>query len=437
MNDVFREMFRALGHRNFRLFFMGQSVSLVGTWIQQVATGWLVYRLTESPVALGSIFFLGQIPILLLGPFAGFAADTFDRRKFLMLTQSMLALQAFLLAFLALTGRVNILQLMVLTAFMGVVTAFDVPVRQSFVIEMVGNKKDLGNAIALNSLTFNAARLVGPSIGGIIIALYGEGMCFMLNALSFFSVILSLAAMKISPVKSARPRMAKIFSHVKDGISYAFGFAPIRAILLLVAVVSLAGMSYIVLLPVFARDVLSGGAETLGFLMASGGIGALAATAYIAARKSVLGLGRRIPIFLSAFAISLIIFSMSRSLLLSFVLMGFIGFGLIAGTSSCNMILQTIVDDDKRGRVMSLYGMAFLGSAPFGSLLFGVMAARIGASFTLIAGALACLLASFIFARNLPSLKKHVHPIYIRMGIIKEAVKDIDSTAGVFAPPAE
>jgi MFS family permease len=410
-------IFRALHHRNYRLFFGGQGISLIGTWMQQIAMSWLVYRMTQSAFLLGLVGFLGQIPGLLLSPFAGVLIDRWNRHHILVGTQSLAMIQAFILALLTLTGTIAIWHIIFLALFLGIINAFDMPTRQAFVVEMVETGEDLGNAIALNSFLFNGARLLGPSIGGILIALLGEGMCFLLNGISFIAVIVALLAMKIAK-REIRQRSSQVFKGLKEGFAYAFGFPPIRSLLLLLALVSLTGMPYAVLMPVFAKNVLHGGPHTLGFLLGASGVGAAVGAIYLASRTSVLGLGKLIVIASSIFGIGLITFSISRILLLSLLFLVFTGFGMMVQMASCNTVLQTIVEEDKRGRVMSLYTTAFMGMVPFGSLLAGSLASKIGAPTTITISGIACILGSIRFARKLPSLREQVRPIYIKKGIL-------------------
>jgi MFS family permease len=401
------EIFRALRYRNFRLFFSGQSISLVGTWMQAIAMSWLVYRLTNSPLLLGLVGFSSQIPTFILGPFAGVIADRFSRHRILIFTQTIAMLQAFILAFLTLSGRINVWEVVALGFFLGCVNSLDIPARQAFIVEMVEGKEDLSN-----------------------------GLCFLVNGISFTAVIISLLAMTIRKT-AAKSDGANILKELAEGFNYAYGFIPIRYILLLLSVVSLTGMSYVVLMPVFARDVLHGGPGTFGFLMASAGIGALCATAYLASRKTVLGLARNIPLYSSIFSVAMIVFSLSRNLWFSLVALAVAGFGLMSHMASSNIILQTIVDDDKRGRVMSLYAMAFIGMAPFGSLLAGALAARIGATNTLVFGGIVCIFSSFLYARKRPLLRKYMHPVYKKMGIIPEIATGIGAVTRLSTPPED
>ena len=416
---------RALRNRNYRLFFAGQGVSLIGTWMQRIAMSWLVYRLTNSPFLLGLVGFAGQIPTFLLASFAGVFIDRWDRHRLLLATQTIAMVQASLLALLTLTGLVAVWHIFVLAICLGLVNAFDTPTRQSFVIDMLEDKEDLGNAIALNSFMVNGARLVGPSLAGITVAAFGEGICFLLNGLSFLAIIVSLLAMKIDR-KIRKGASTHPFQGLMEGYRYAFGFAPIRYLLLLLALTSLMGMPYMVLMPIFARDVLHGGPHTLGFLMSAAGIGALVSASYLASRKSVLGLGRVIVFGSVMFGCGLIFFSLSRYMLLSLAFMLLTGFGVMTVLTSCNTILQMIVEEDKRGRVMSFYAMAFMGMVPFGSLMGGCLATRIGAPGTLMFGGICCIAASFFFARKLPLLRKATRPIYIDRGIIRDVPTEGD-----------
>ena len=412
-------LMRALAHRNYRLFFFGQSLSLIGTWMQQIAMSWLVYRMTGSAFLLGLIGFTGQFPTVLFASFAGVYADRINRRRLLVATQTISMLQAFLLAVLTLTGHVAVWHLLGLSIVLGIVNAFDVPARQSFFIDLVDNKRDLSNAIALNSFMFNSARLVGPSIAGLLIGYTGEGVCFLINAVSFFAIILALLSMKIRP-KARRQVSGALLHELRDGFRYVIDFAPIRYLILMVAIVSLLSMPYVVLMPIFAREILHGGSHTLGFLMGATGIGALLGALFLASRKSVVGLGRVIVVSTCILGCGLIAFSVSRYLPFSLCAMLLTGFGMILSTASCNTILQTIVDEDKRGRVMSFYAIAFVGMAPLGSLIGGSIAHTIGAPPTIAACGFLSIAGAVVFYRLLPQIRKTVRPIYLRMGIIQE-----------------
>ncbi|QRO03046.1 MFS transporter [Archangium violaceum] len=412
-------MLRALGHRNYRLFFVGQSVSLVGTWLTRVATSWLVYRLSGSALLLGVVGFCGQIPAFVLSPVAGVLVDRWNRHRLLVVTQVLSMLQSFALAVLALTGVIAVWHVAVLSMVQGLINSFDVPGRQAFVVEMIEDRADLPNAIALNSSMFNAARLLGPSVAGGLIAWVGEGGCFLIDGFSYLAVIASLVAMRIT-WKEREGANGRIVEELKEGFVYAFHFPPIRAMLALLAVVSLMGMPYTVLMPVMASNVLKGGPSTLGFLMAASGMGALVGAGYLASRRSVRGFGRVIVLTASLFGAGLIAFGVSRSVVLSLVTMVVTGAGMMVTTGACNTLLQTIVEERMRGRVMSFYAMAFMGTAPFGSLLAGTLADRFGAPATIVVGGVVCLLAAAWFHVKLPALRERVRPIYERLGILPE-----------------
>ncbi len=406
LSDI--SMIRALSSRNYRLFFTGQGISLIGTWMQSIAMSWLVYRLTGSELLLGVIGFASQIPSIIFSPVAGVLADRWNRHHILVGTQVLFMIQALTTAGLTLAGVITVWQLVALSLFLGLISAFDMPARQSLVVLMVEKKEDLPNAIALNSFLFNGARLVGPAIAGILIAILSEGMCFLINGISYIAVILALLAMKIDIVKK-EGQDAHLFQQLKEGISYAIGSGAIRVILILSATISIVGMPYTVLMPVIARDVLSGGADTFGYLITASGVGAVIGALYLAVRKSVAGLSTLLPVALGIFGIGLIALSQSRVFWLSLPLMLLTGFGMMALMASNNTILQTIVDDDKRGRIMSLYTTSFLGIAPFGSLLAGALASRIGAPDTLMYGGIVCLLAVMLFAGKVSIVKSEIN----------------------------
>jgi len=402
--------------------------------MQRIALPWLVYSISGSAFLLGLVGFVGQIPTFLLAPFAGVLIDRWNRYIILIITQILAMIQAFILAFLVINKSIEVWHILLLSIFLGCINAFDMPARQSFVVDMIEKREDLGNAIALNSSMVNGARLLGPSIAGVLISLTGEGICFLLNGLSYIFVIVFLFMMRIRPVK-VKVQNTNVFQGLKEGFHYTYGFKPIRYIILLLALVSLMGMPYTVLIPVFAKSILHGGSHTFGFLMGASGIGALTGAIYMASRRSVLGLGKIVPLFAAVFGIGLVSFSLSPFFLLSMVLMLVTGFGMMMQMTSSNTILQTIVDDDKRGRVMSFYTMAFMGTAPFGSLLAGILASNIGAPRTLIIGGISCILGAVVFARKLPELKKMIHPIYIRMGIIPEVTSGIQTATELTSPP--
>jgi MFS family permease len=428
-------MLRALAYRNYRLFFGGQVVSLVGTWITTTATNWLVYRLTGSAVLLGTVAFASQLPSFLLGPFAGIIVDRVDRHRLLVATQTISMLQSFALAALVFSGHVTIGWLIALGIVQGLVNAFDMPARQTFLLTMIENKEDLGNAIALNSSMVNLARLIGPSIAGVVIAAAGEGWCFAIDGISYIAVIVALLRMRIAPAPARPMRQRHAVAEFLEGLRYAFGFQPIRAVILLLAVVSLVGVPYSVLMPVFATRVFQGGPHTLGMLMTASGCGALLGALWLAGRRSVVGLGRVIPTATAVFGVGLIGFSLAPALWLAIPCLVVAGFGFMVQMASSNTIIQTIVDDGKRGRVMSFYMMAFLGTAPFGSLLAGWMSSRIGPAHTLQVGGVCCLGAAAWFARTLPALRAVVRPIYVRLGILPEVAAGLNTAAEVSVPP--
>lgn len=398
-----RGTWRALGHRDFRLFFAGQLVSLIGTWMQVVAQSWLVYRLTGSVVLLGLVGFVGQIPVLLLSPAGGSLADSRSRHRIILATQAASMLLALALALLTLTGRVQMAHVFLLAGLMGVVNAFDIPARQAFLVELVG-RSDLMNAIALNSSMFNAARIVGPAIAGLLVAAVGEGWCFLLNALSYLAVLAGLLAMH----PQDGPRVVHAGSplgRIIEGLRFVAHTAPIRALLLLLGLVSLAGMPYSVLMPVFADRILHSGARGLGILMGASGVGALLGALSLASRREVRGLGRWVAWATLGFGASLIAFALSRWFWLSAALLVPVGLTLIVQTAASNTLIQAMVPDALRGRVMAAYSMMFIGMAPFGALLAGVLAARLGAAGAVVVGGAACLVAAGVFALHLPALR--------------------------------
>ncbi len=418
---------RALRHENFRLYFGGQGLSVVGTWVQRIALTWLVYRLTNSALLLGIVGFSGQIPLLIVTPFAGVFADRLDKHKILLYTQALSMVQAFVLAALVLTNTIKVWEIITLSVILGIFDAVDMPTRQSFMVEMVGNnREDLGNAIAMNSSMVNAARLVGPAIAGILISAFGEGWCFLLNAISYIAVLISLMKMKVDPIKHISKKKETL-KELKEGMKYAFGFAPIKSILLLLALVSFMGTPIRILAPVFVKEFFNGGADLFGFMMGASGLGALTGAIFLMNRKSVLGLGKIISFAVAAFAVGLIAFALSHIIFLSLIFMYVTGLGMMIQLAGSNTMLQTIVENDKRGRVMSLYAMSFRGIAPFGSLLAGAAAGLIGASLTLIIGGVFCLLGGIYFLINLPKLRKLIRPIYINLGIIPEALQGVDT----------
>lgn len=414
---------RALKHRNYRLFFFGQGISLIGTWVTRIAMSWLVYRLTNSALLLGVVGFAGQIPTFLLGPFAGVIVDRSDRYRLLIVTQIMSMLQSTLLAYDALSGHVTAWHVAILAIWQGLINAFDTPARQAFLVDMLESRDDLPNAIALNSSLVNVARLIGPSVAGVLIGVFGEGICFAIDASSYVAVLGALFAMRI--VARARPvREAHFFSEMRAGFAYMAAFTPIRDLLLLLACVSLAGMPYAVLMPVFATKVFHGGPHTLGWLMTATGTGALCSALWLASRTSVLGLGRIVSTASAVFGSALIAFSYSRSLWLSLPLLLLVGAGMMMQMAATNTLIQTLVDERMRGRVMSFYTMAFFGMTPFGSLLAGVVSEHFGAEVAVRSGGLLTLCAVALFVRRLPQLREQARPIYERLGILQPRAAD-------------
>ena len=421
-------IFRSLHYRNYRLFFGGQSISLVGTWMQRIAMPWLVYHTTGSVMLLGVVSFAGQIPTFLLAPVAGVLTDRWNRYYVLIVSQIVAMLQAFVLTWLFYSGTIETWHIVALSVILGCFNAFDVPSRQSFVVDLVEKKEDLGNAIALNSLMFNGARIIGPSIAGVLLASAGEGICFLTNAVSYLFVIASLLLMKV-PAREKMNTNTHILKDMQEGFNYTFRFAPIKHLLFLLGLVSLMTMPYTVLMPVFAKEILHGGSHTFGFLMGAAGFGALLGGLFLASKRTILKLGRIVPIAATIAGMGLIAFSLSRYFLFSVLMMIIAGLGMMLHTASSNTILQTIVDEDKRGRVMSFYTMAIMGTAPFGSLMAGGLAKVIGAPWTIGIGGAVCVLGAIVFFKKLPELKNIVHPIYIKMGIIPEVVSAIQTAS--------
>jgi MFS family permease len=406
---------RALKHRNFQLFFSGQLISLIGTWMQSVAQSWLVYRLTGSSLLLGSVGFASQFPVLLASPLGGIVADRYNRQRVVIGTQVASMILAFVLAGLTLAHRITIPEIFVLAALLGIVNAFDIPGRQSFLVEMVG-KEDLINAIALNSSMFNGARIVGPAIAGILVARIGEGWCFFANAVSYVAVIIGLFMMRVPPRQHVPTGPA--LAHVMEGFRFVAHTTPIRAILLLLGLVSLVAMPYTVLMPIFADRILHGGARGLGILMGATGVGALLGALTLAARTGVRGLGRWVTLACAGFAGTLITFGLSRNFWLSAALLVPVGFCMMLQMSSSNTLIQSMVPDHLRGRVMSVYSMMFMGMAPFGALLGGAVADRLGAPLAVIIGAVACLGGAAIFALRLPKIRGEARRLIIAQGMV-------------------
>ena len=409
-------MLRTLAYRNYRLFFGGQVVSLVGTWITTTATNWLVYRLTGSAVLLGVVNFAGQFPAFVLGPFAGIYVDRWDRHRLIVVTQAISMLQSFALAALTLTGRITVEWIIVLSVVQGIVNAFDIPARQAFIVDMV-HSDDLINAIALNSSMVNGARVLGPAIAGVTVTAVGEGWCFFANGASYIAVIVGLLLMVVVP-REHGPDSASGLERIVEGFRWVAKTAPIRALLLLLGLVSLTGMPYAVLMPIFADKILHGGARGLGMLMGASGIGALAGTLMLAAKREVHGLGRWIAFASFGFGASMILFASSRSYPLSILLLVPVGFSMMLQMSSSNTLIQTMVPDELRGRVMAVYSMMFMGMAPFGALVAGTMANHIGAPTTVALGGLTCLAGSLVFGSQWPNMRGEARQLIVAQGML-------------------
>ncbi len=410
-------IFSSLRSRNYRLYFIGQGISLIGTWMQHIALSWLVYRLTGSVFLLGLVAFTSQIPTFVLSPFTGVLTDQHNRLKIMKLTQFFYMLQALTMALLVLINVVVVWHIIVLSIILGIITAFDAPARQALVIDLIDRPGDLCNAIALNSAIFNGGRLIGPAIAGITIAAVGEGICFLLNGISYVVVIAALVLIKI-PKKDAvatKPKFAKSFT---EGFQYTFQSLPIRRLIIMLAFMSLFGLPVIVLLPAYAKEILKGGSETLGFLMSALGAGALTGALYMAARKSVIGLGKLIPYNAGIMGIALIAVSFMLKIHFSLILFFFGGISMVLFLSSVNTMLQTLADEDKRGRVMSFYSMALMGTAPIGNLLIGAVASGIGISYTILICGVITLFSGIWFELNHESFRAYVRPIYIDKGIL-------------------
>ena len=423
-------MVRAFRHRNFRLYFGGQSISLIGTWVQQIALGWTIYQLTHSSFLLGLVSFAGQLPLFVVTPFAGVLVDRFNRHRTLIATQILSMLQAFALTLVVFTHALQVWNLIALNVFAGLILAFDLTSRQAFIVEMVGSGRDLPNAVALNAFVINGGRMLGPAIAGLLLTVVSPAVCFFVNAISYVPVIAALLFMRVDeyvpPANQAGPLRELI-----DGVRYSMGFAPIRVVLLLVGLVSLLGMPYAVLMPIFAAEVLHGGPHTLGLLMTAPGIGALVGTVYLASRKTILGAGVRIAAGAVIFGLGLCIAGLAHNIAVALIGLGCAGLGLIVQLATSNTALQTIVDDDKRGRVMSLYTMAFMGMAPFGSILGGALAHRIGVPATFVIGGAASIVGALLFAMKIPVLRPMVLPIYRRKGIIPEIAEGLQTASGL------
>jgi len=424
-----RVSLRALRHRDLRLFFTGQWVSLVGTWMQRVTVSWLVYQMTGSALVLGLIAFANQFPTFIVAPFAGALADRWSRYRMVVAAQVAAMAQAMVLAALVMTGTVQVWHLIALSAVAGLISGMDIPARQALLVRLVSGTEDLPNAIALNSSLFNAARLVGPAIAGMLIGWVGEGPVFVLNAVSYLGVLGALAALRLveEPGEPAGP----VFRNIARGFVYAFRFVPIRDLLTFLAAFSLVGIPYVVLLPVFATDILGGGAGTLGLLTSSAGLGAVLGALTLASRDTVVGLGRVIVRGSALFGAALVAFAFSEILWLSCSLLVAIGFAVMVVTAAINTMLQTLVDETMRGRVMSLYTMAFIGMSPLGSLAGGAIARRFGAPLAVSLSGLGCLALAIWLSRRLAPLREIVYPVYERMGILPEVARGIQTASTI------
>ncbi|HYW95293.1 MAG TPA: MFS transporter [Bacteroidales bacterium] len=416
-----KHIFRSLHYRNYRLYFFGQSISLIGTWIQRIALPWLVYDLTNSPFLLGFVGFAALFPVFVISPFAGVLIDRWNRYRIMITTQVLAMIQAFVLTGLVYSGQIKVWHIVALSLILGCINAFDSPARQSFMVEMVERKENLGNAIALNSMMVNGTRLIGPSIAGILIAFAGESLCFLVNGLSYFVVIISLLMMRVIH-RQADHKKKYVFSDLKEGFRYTSNFLPIKLILLLLALASLTAMPYSILMPVFAKEILHGDSHTFGFLMGAAGLGALGGALFLASRKSVVGLDRVIPFAAGLFGLGLVMFSFTRSFILSMIFIVFTGMGMMVLAASSNSIIQTIVDDKMRGRVMSFYTLSFLGIAPFGRILAGSLASAIGTPLTFLIGGISCIAGAVVFAMRLPAIRAAIDPVYVNMGLIDDLI---------------
>jgi MFS family permease len=412
---------RSLKHRNYRLFFSGQTVSLIGTWLTRVAGSWLAYRLSHSALVLGLVSFAGLIPTFVIAPFAGVLADRWNKHRVLILTQVLAALQSAALAVLTISGLITIPYLIGLSVVQGLINAFDMPVRQALVVEMIEDRRDLPNAIALNSSMVNLARLVGPSLAGILIAWVGEGGCFAIDAVSYLAVIATLLMMKFKPKTHAPAPQKHLLLELKDGFIYAGRSPAILSVLALLALVSFMGVPYMTLLPMIVTERLAGDARVLGYLTGASGLGALIGVLFLASRRSVLGLERIIFIASLVFGTGLILFGLSHSIWVSMGMTLIAGMGMMVQMAATNTVLQSIVEENKRGRVMSLFLMAFTGTAPFGSLFGGFMADRVGAAMTLEVGGVACCLAGLLFLRALPEIGREIRPVHEQQELLATA----------------
>jgi len=403
-----KSIFSSLYSRNYRIYFVGQGVSLIGTWMQHIALSWLVYRLTGSVFLLGLIGFTSQIPMFILSPFTGVITDRFNRLNIMKAAQILFMLQALLITLLVLFDIIEVWHIIALSIFFGIISAFDAPARQSLVIDLIDNPNDLGNAIALNSAIFNGARLIGPAIAGITIAIVGEGICFLINTLSYLAVIIALSYIKTEK-RQPKTDQSKFLKSFTEGFKYTFQSIPIKTLIILLAILSLVGLPYIILLPAYAKEILHGGSDTLGYLMSSMGAGALFAALYMASRKSVIGLGKIISTNIILLGLGIILAAFSKQIYFSSIVFFLTGLSMIFTLSSINTLLQTITDDDKRGRVMSFYSMALMGIYPLGNLLAGSIASGIGIPYTLLIMGFITILSGIWFGKGIASMKMDIH----------------------------
>lgn len=420
------QIFSSLRSRNFRLYFGGQCVSLVGTWMQQIAMSWLVFRLTGSVFLLATVTFMAQIPILVVTPYVSVFVDRFNRRSLLVLTQSLSMFQALLMALLTLAGWIQVWHIMLLSLLIGLINALDNPTRQSFYPSLVPPGK-LSNAIALNSAVINGSRLIGPAVGGVLIGLLGEGICFLLNGISYLAVIIALLAMRLAP---DRPRQLKqrVWEDMRDGFLYVRGNMPIRSLLILMSAISFFGLPLMTFIPAYVKNILGGESEMLGLLLSCVGIGSFIAALYLAARKSVLGLGKVVMISCALLGIGLGAISFVTVPWVAALLCVPVGFTIIAAVASINTLLQTLSGEDKRGRVMGYMAMAFTGMAPVGSMILGAVEKFVGLQSIILLSGIFCLLSALVFERYRPAVREHARPVYVEKGIIPEIAEGIDTT---------
>ncbi len=416
---MLRTTLRALRHRNFRLFITGQMCSLIGYWMQNIAQSWLLYRLTGSTTLLGVLAFAGSVPILLLAPFAGLWSDRAHLQRLMFFIQILEMLQAAALTALAFAGVIAPWHIVTLSMLLGILVAVELPVRHAFLLELVDSKDDLPNAVAVTSMMANTGRLIGPALAGMMIAWAGEAECFLLNTISYLAVVVTFLMMKVK-ARAPAAAHASVLQGLNEGLRYAWNFVPIRILLMLLAMTGFLATPYVALMPALTREILHGGAEQMGFLMGAAGLGGVAGTVYLASRRNVRGLVRVIACAIFGAGAALALLSWSHWVWLSLPLLVIIGFGILVTSVSVNMILQTIVDDDKRGRVMSMYTAAFLGVAPFGSLAAGAVADLIGVAPTLTLSGACCAAGALYLARKRPQIREHIRPVYLRLGILSK-----------------